>query len=69
MALVSCPAFASAYPHPWRSYVTVDQEIEASALAKPFNVAVNRVGGEGSAALGRKDEARVGKLPAKFSER
>jgi hypothetical protein len=48
-------------------HVAVDLEIEPSALRKPFDMAINGVRGEWSAALGREYESRVGKLPAKLA--
>ena len=38
-------------------HVRMDQGIEASALAKPFDVPVNRVRSERAAPLSREDEA------------
>jgi hypothetical protein len=44
--------------------VGVHQEIEAGALANAFDEAINGVGRERAAALGREDKAAVGELPA-----
>ena len=49
-------------------HVRVDREIEASALAKPFDVPVNRVRSERAAPLSREDEAAVRELPAQLPE-
>ena len=50
-------------------HVRMDREIEASALAKPFGVPVNRVRSERAAPLSREDEAAVRELPAQLAER
>jgi hypothetical protein len=45
----------------------MNREIEPYALRKPFNVPVNRIGGERPSPFGGEYESRVRKLTAKLA--
>jgi hypothetical protein len=49
-------------------HVSMNLEIEASALANALNEAINRVGRERPATLSREDKAAVGELPSKLAQ-
>ena len=49
-------------------HVTVNREGKARTLADPLDQPINGVGRERTAALGRKDEAALGELPAQLAQ-
>ena|SRR6476660_4895874 len=49
-------------------HVTVNREGKACTLADPLDQPINGVGRERTAALGRKDEAALGELPAQLAQ-